>query len=121
MTSWLAGRVAWITGGGRGLGRQCAITLAERGCRVAVTARSGPELEQVVAEIGAQGGEAFAAAADLTDSCSVTTAANAVEGALGRVDILVANAGVAGPTSLPLWEMGDDEWNATLDVNLSGV
>jgi NAD(P)-dependent dehydrogenase (short-subunit alcohol dehydrogenase family) len=121
MNGWLVGRVAWITGGGRGLGRQCALTLADRGCRVAVTARSTDELDHVVAEIGAQGGEAVAVAADLTDSCSVATAADTVSRTLGRVDILVANAGVPGPTSLPLWEISDEEWNATFEVNVSGV
>jgi NAD(P)-dependent dehydrogenase (short-subunit alcohol dehydrogenase family) len=88
---------------------------------VALSARSTDELDQVVGEIEKNGGEAISVTADVADSRAVAAAADRVERILGTPDILVANAGVAGPTSLPLWEISDEEWNATFDVNVAGV
>ena len=101
-------RVAFVTGGGRGLGRAVAIALAQAGLAVAVGARTPEQVEAVVAEIHAAGGEALALELDVTEPASVTAAA-AAAAALGPVDVLVNNAGIAesapfARTDLALWE-----------------
>ena len=101
-------RVAFVTGGGRGLGRAVAIALAQAGLAVAVGARTPEQVEAVVAEIRAAGGEALALELDVTEPASVTAAA-AAAAALGPVDVLVNNAGIAesapfARTDLALWE-----------------
>lgn len=116
----LAGQVALITGGGRGIGRAIARTLAAAGAAVAVMARSADQLHDSVAEIEAAGGRALAVAADVTDQRAVGVALQTIEHHFGRVDLLVNNAGIGGPIG-PLWEVDPDEWWGTLEVNLRGV
>ena len=102
----LEGRTAIVTGAGRGFGRAIAGRLAAEGAKVALLARSKEQLEQAAREIG---GGALAVACDVTDRASVAAAAAEVESGLGPVDILVSNAGVAGPFG-PIWETDPDEW-----------
>src|ERR1700724_1666390 len=99
-TQKLQGRVALVTGGGRGIGRAIALALAREGARVAVTARTGSELEEVVTAIRSQGGHAVALAADLSDRATVRRLIPQVAETVGPVDILVNNAGV-GSSSNP--------------------
>jgi NADP-dependent 3-hydroxy acid dehydrogenase YdfG len=89
----LAGRSAWITGAGSGIGRAIAIAFAQAGARVALTGRREAPLRETAALIG--GGEVIAA--DLTDAAAVTQAAARVAGTIGGPDILVNNAGVNTP------------------------
>src|SRR5215470_9466326 len=91
------GQVAIVTGGGRGIGRAIALALAGLGAAVTVTARSGEQLAETVALITAVGGRAIAVAADVTDPCAVKRVVAETEQALGQVDLLVNNAGAAGP------------------------
>src|SRR5215813_6324541 len=90
----LSNRVALVTGGGRGIGRAIALDLGREGARVAVTARTTSELDEVVGRIRSRGGQAMALAADLSDRAVPRQVIQQVKETLGPVDILVNNAGV---------------------------
>jgi NAD(P)-dependent dehydrogenase (short-subunit alcohol dehydrogenase family) len=113
----IAGRVALVTGGGRGIGRAIALALAREGAHVAVASRSVPELEQVAAEVQALGRRAFFLPLDLLDRRSLLAAPAEVARALGPVDLLVNNAGIHG--SAPIPRIPDAQWDAVLQVNLT--
>lgn len=112
--------VAIVTGGGRGIGQTVAKTLAESGYRVAVVARSAPELDATVALISLAGGHARAFPADVTDSSAVRATVKEIENSLGPVDLLVNNAGVVQPFG-PFWETDVEAWWQGMEVNLHGV
>ena len=116
----LHGRVALVTGGGRGVGRLLARTLAEAGAAVALIARSSDELATTVGQIRDAGAVAAAAIADVTDEIAVTAALAQLRAQLGPVDILINNAGINGPMGV-MWETESAEWWRTLEVNLGGA
>ncbi len=126
----LTGKVALITGAGRGIGRAIAATLAAEGARVAVNDYYQDRAEAVAREIGGGGGEAIALQADVTDAAAVgAMIARAVE-RFGRLDILVNNAGIPAATGLqsegggfgPLFtKTGPEDWRRTMDVITLGV
>src|SRR3978361_2308786 len=91
------GRVALVTGGGRGLGRAIAHALAEQGAAVAVGARSTDEVDAVAGELREAGGSAMSVPLDVADPASVDNAVRRVTDELGPVDVLVNNAGVVWP------------------------
>ncbi len=93
----LHARTALVTGGGRGIGRAIALALTRAGATVAITARTGRQLDTVVDEITRAGGAAHALVADLTDDDAVVGLVDRVRAALGGLDILVHNAGGAPP------------------------
>src|SRR5579864_3916009 len=113
------GEIAVVTGGGRGLGRTFAETLAVAGAKVAVIARSTAELAQTVARIEHAGNRAAAFPADVTDKVAVTDIFAEIERQLGPVSLLVNNAGVPGPIG-PFAEADADEWWQAMQVNLLG-
>jgi len=116
----LAGQVAIVTGGGRGIGRAIAQGLAGAGAAVTVTARSENQLNETVRLIHEAGGRALAVAADVTDPRGVARMVEATERRLGPVDLLINNAGVGGPIG-PLWEVDPDEWWRGIEVHLRGT
>lgn len=116
----LHGRVALVTGGGRGVGRLLARTLGEAGAAVALIARSSDELATTVEQIRDAGAVAAAASADVTDEIAVTAALAQLRAQLGPVDILINNAGINGPMGV-MWETESAEWWRTLEVNLGGA
>jgi NAD(P)-dependent dehydrogenase (short-subunit alcohol dehydrogenase family)/uncharacterized protein YndB with AHSA1/START domain len=118
-TAELAGRIALVTGGGRGIGRAIAIALAQAGAHVAVLARSRGELEETVRLIATGSGRACAVAADVVDECAVERAVSAVEAEFGLIDVLVSNAGTIGPIA-PFAETASDAWWHSVEVNLKG-
>lgn len=115
----LAGKVALVTGGGRGIGRSVALALAEAGADVAVVARSAGELEETAEAVRKLGRRALALPLDVTDSAAVTRAVEQVSESLGPVLALVNNAGVA--PSLKFHETTDELWHRTMNINMSGA
>lgn len=115
----ITGRVALVTGGGSGLGRAFAQTLAAAGARVAVAARREDRLGQTVEQIRADGGVAAAFRMDVTDPGSVAEAFDRIETELGVVGILVNNAGVA--RSGPMTDVNEADWDVVIDTNLTAV
>jgi NADP-dependent 3-hydroxy acid dehydrogenase YdfG len=90
----LAGRIAWITGAGSGIGEAAALALADEGVTTVLTGRTREKLERVATHIRKQGGEAFVQPAELTDARQVQQVGEFIRNTLGRLDILVNNAGV---------------------------
>jgi NAD(P)-dependent dehydrogenase (short-subunit alcohol dehydrogenase family) len=115
----LSGQVALVTGGGRGIGRAIAVSLAREGASVAVLARSADQLRETVATITAAGGHALAFPADVTDRPGVEAVVAQVESELGPINLLVNNAGVGGPIG-PLAETDPDARWRCMEVNLRG-
>jgi NAD(P)-dependent dehydrogenase (short-subunit alcohol dehydrogenase family) len=119
VTDRLAGRVAWVTGAGRGLGRAIALAFADAGADLFLTARSAPELEEVAHGVRERGRAAATAASDVRSRESVEAAYRALVSRFGRVDVLVNNAGVW--IEKPFLELSEEEWALTLDTNVTGV
>lgn len=116
----LMNRVALVTGGSRGIGRAIALALAQAGAAVAINYRNGAEQARaVVTAIQAAGGRAVAVAADVSDSAAVTALVRTVGAALGPVDVLVNNAGIAIIRSLD--DMTEADFDQTIAVNLKSA
>ena len=116
----LAGRVALITGAGRGIGRAIALAFAQEGARLALTARTVSELDEVVSKIRAAGGEAVAFASDLAAPGEPQFIVRETEAALGPVEILVNNAGIGSSSDpKPVVNFDDTFWERTLRLNLT--
>ena len=112
----LNGKSALITGGGRGIGRAIALEFARHGARVAVTARTAEQVEQVAAEIGSN---AIALVCDVSDPENVQRMFSDMRERLGDADILVNNAGIA--ESATLVNTTDELWHRHISINLSGT
>ena len=109
MARELEGQIALVTGAGRGFGKAIARRLAAEGAAVAVTSRTRSELDEVVAEIEATGGQALAVPADVTERAAVAHVVSETQSKLGGISLFINNAGVPGPFG-PLWEIDPDVW-----------
>jgi 3-oxoacyl-[acyl-carrier protein] reductase len=116
----VAGRVALVTGGGRGIGRAIALGLAGMGARVAVLARSANELAATVAAAGQRGNAALALPADVNAPEQVRGALSVVANTWGPVEILVNDAAVVWPLG-PSAEVDIEQWAAALAINVTAV
>lgn len=112
-------KVAIVTGAGRGIGRAIALDLAKEGCRVVVTSRTPAELEAVVREITAAGGQALAVPTDLSRKENIDALVARTVAEWGTIDFLINNAGILH--SAPFLEAGVEEWDQTMNVNLRSV
>lgn len=113
----LEGKVAIVTGGGRGIGRAIARRFAAEGAAVLVAARTEAELRLVVEEIAKSAGQAAYVAADVAREAECARIFSATRERFGRVDILVNNAGDYGPIK-PIEEIATDEWDRVISVHL---
>jgi len=119
-TSRFAGKVAIVTGAGRGMGKATALTLARDGAAVLVNDVRRELAQAVVQEIKAAGGQALAYVADVSDEAQVQAMVDATVARFGTVDILVNNAGILRATT-PLETIPWEEWELMLRVNVTGV
>jgi 3-oxoacyl-[acyl-carrier protein] reductase len=115
----LDGRVAFVTGAGRGIGAATALRLAEDGARVALVDLDTDSSQQVAAEIERAGSQSLAVACNVTDKTAVEAAIQQTVERFGRLDILVNNAGVTRDNLL--FKMTDDEWETVISVHLRGA
>lgn len=131
MSQRASGKVALITGAARGIGRACALRLAEEGADVALIdiarnvetvpypGATPSQLEETAAQVAALGRQAAVHAADVTDGAALSRAVAGTVERFGRIDILVAAAGIDSWN--PAWAITDAQWRAMIDVNLGGV
>ena len=119
MAGRLNGTVALVTGASNGIGAATARALAQQGAAVGVLARRRDRLTELAEQIRADGGTAAVIEADITDKAQATAAVEQVVRELGRLDIVVNNAGLM--LTGPVLDAPDGEWERMVDINLNGV
>jgi len=115
----LSGNSAFITGGGTGIGRACALAFAAEGAKVAIAGRRKGPLEAVAGEIEASGGSVLAVECDVVDRTAVQSAIATVERHFGGLHILVNNAGAIVVGSVE--ETSDEDWSRVIEINMTGT
>jgi len=115
----MTGQVVVVTGGATGIGRACAFACGRAGAAVVLLSLPGPDLSRTAGELGAAGVRAYPAAADVRDFGAVERAVSQVVADLGRVDVLVASAGIADQSSIASGSPA--RWQAVVETNLLGV
>jgi len=115
----LAGKIAIVTGAGRGIGRVTALALAQEGAHLVLAARTVSELEVVAEEIRSVGREALAVATDVAKKADVDAMVQQTLKRFGRVDILINNAGFADHKAIP--DISEEDWDIQINVNLKAV
>jgi NAD(P)-dependent dehydrogenase (short-subunit alcohol dehydrogenase family) len=113
-------KVALVTGAGSGIGRASALALAQKGYAVGVLSRTEEEVAAVVVDIRANDGEATVLIADVSDEQQIGAAVEKLVSEYGRLDVVVANAGINGVWA-PIDDLKPDEWDKTIQVNLRGT
>lgn len=116
----LLGKVAIVTGSGRGIGKTIALTFAHEGADISLAARSTDLIEEAALEIKALGRRALIYVTDVTKVEQVESTVKRTYEEFGKIDILVNNSGIAGPTA-PVHEITPEEWDETINVNLKGA
>lgn len=115
----LEGKIALITGGGRGLGKGIALTFAEEGADMVIAARTEEALKETASEIEAMGRKCLPIVTDQAQPEQIRRTVDKTLEEFGRVDVLVNNAGIGGP-SISVADMDLEAWNQTLAINLTG-
>jgi len=115
----LSGRVALVTGASQGIGRACALKLAQSGATLALAARSHEKLQELVAQIDGAGGKAAAFSLDVTDEEQIKSIFKAVLAQFGKIDILVNNAGITRDQLVMRMKRAD--WDSVLNTNLTSA
>lgn len=116
----LSGKIALITGGGSGIGKAAALALARAGAGIAVLSRTPDEIERTAAEVEKLGAPALPLSADISDEAAMRGAFDTLQKRFGRLDIVVANAGINGVWA-PIDDLKPQEWDRTMAVNLRGT
>lgn len=116
----LQGKVALVTGAGSGIGKATALKLGREGAAVIAVSRTQEEVDATAAEIERRGGKARAATCDITDDAGMKQLVAETLGHFGRLDIVVANAGINGVWA-PIDDLAPEEWDKTIAVNLRGT
>lgn len=115
----IEGKVALITGAGRGIGRATAIAFAKEGVHVGLVGRTPENLEHVAEELKQYGVKTATAAADVADIDAITSAVESIRNALGPIDILVNNAGISKFGNF--MDLTPEEWTNIINVNVNGL
>ncbi|MGP4802614.1 SDR family oxidoreductase [Agrobacterium cavarae] len=113
-------KVALVTGAGSGIGRASAIALAKNGYVIGALGHTADELEKLFADIEKDGGEALTLVADVADEAAMDEAVTRLAEKYGRLDVVVANAGINGVWA-PIDDLKPEEWDKTMTVNLRGT
>jgi NAD(P)-dependent dehydrogenase (short-subunit alcohol dehydrogenase family) len=113
-------RVTMVTGASQGIGRSIALAFADVGDTVVLAARNIANLEETADLVAGAGGEPMVVETDVTSESSVRESVATVLGGHGRIDVLVNNSGVGGPSG-SLWEVDPEAWRSTFEVNVFGV
>ncbi len=117
--SGMKGKVLAVTGASRGIGRGLAAAFAAEGARVVALARDLKLLEELAAEVGRSGGECRPYALDIRDAPSIRRVFDKVEADMGRIDVLVNNAGMGKP--IPAIDIAEADWDEMMSLNLKGA
>jgi len=118
----LEGKGVVITGGGTGLGREMTLAMARAGADIVIAARRTGPIEEVAEEVRALGRKSVAISADVTDTDQVKSLMDSAIDELGKVDVLLNNAGIVrGQGAIPIWEISDDDWHVGIEVNMSSA
>lgn len=112
-------KIAVITGGGRGIGRVIALACAKEGADLVLASRTVETLQETKFAVEALGRKALVVPTDIRHEESVRNLAEQALAHFGRIDVLVNNSGIAGPTA-PLWEIAPGDWEETFAVNVTG-
>jgi len=115
----LTGKVAFITGGTKGIGKAIASSMLAQGMRVAITGREVSSAQSVARELSSDTSKVIGVAADVRDLESQNSAVEKVLSHFGQLDVLIANAGIGH--FAPISELTPEQWNDTIDTNLTGV
>lgn len=116
----LDGKVAIVTGGARGLGWEIAQALRAAGARLVLCGRDGEQVAEAVRRLDPDGRSAMGLPCDVREERAVAELVAAACDRFGRIDVLVNNSGIAGPTA-PLWQTDPEDWRRTIDTNLTGT
>ncbi|WP_416409472.1 SDR family oxidoreductase [Agrobacterium rosae] len=113
-------KVALVTGAGSGIGRAAALALAKEGYSIGLLGRTKEELDAVVSDIQNDGSEALTLLADISDETQMAAATSKLIDQFGRLDVVVANAGINGVWA-PIEDLTVAEWDQTMNINLRGT
>jgi NAD(P)-dependent dehydrogenase (short-subunit alcohol dehydrogenase family) len=118
----MAGKVAFVTGAGTGIGRATCVRLAEEGAEVVVTSRTPAHMEETCDAVERVAGERpLGLRLDVADSTAVEAACGEAAGRRGRIDVLVGNAGIELPHTPNIADTSDEDWERVLSVNVNGM
>ncbi len=120
MTTGLEGRVALVTGGTSGIGRDTAVLFAKAGVKVVVAGRRETEGEETIELLRAAGGDGLFVKADVSKASEVDALVRKAAEKFGRLDIAFNNAGIEG-VWVPIVRQSEEDWDRTIDINLKGV